>query len=192
MVPLDYVSEDGFPASVRRLLNQCASRLNRNWDINFEDVPEAKILESDEKVSLIFPRSLMGGGSLPGGFKCASNGAKIRVFLGIVQNILPSGMSLGDSPPYLIAPVGVSGRVCLGVVVSTLGDANDGLPISAFIQCFVAMPDDTLSTYYWTLGTYTVTGGNASVTPGGEGNGIGDQSFNLCGGLGGNAEFWRA
>lgn len=190
MTPLEYISEKGFPASLRRLLNRCASRLNRLWLIQFEDTPSAKVMESEESVTLIFPRNMGNGGrSLPGGFKCVDfNGALIRVFFGTLKAqssiYIPDGMSPGDSPIFTIAKVGPDGYVTLEVKVDEDGEID-----TVEIKCFSAPPDDTETESYLALGSYSADG---NVTPGGDGNGQGDQSFELCGGPGGEAKFWKA
>jgi len=113
-------------------------------------------------------------------------GAIIRVFYGVVNSITPSGMYFGDVPPYTLSPSFSSGVICLAVTVDSLGAA-----ISAAIQQFSSMPTDAEPVFYLQLGSYSTSGG-LSVTPGGAGNGVGDQSFVLCGGPGGTAEFGPA
>lgn len=135
-----------------------------------------------------------------GGFKCvaAKDGADnvIRVYLGLLTNCadpLPAGMSLGDVPPYTIAPDGDDGYVVLGVTVSDVGDEHDGEPLSCFIDVNeTTVPPNTDTVFYLPIGTYATDGASFVVTPGGAGNGVGDQQFQLCGGLGGTPEFWPA
>ncbi len=136
---------------------------------------------------------LARGGSLPGSFKCEAFGDLIRVYFGTVKDVLggsivvPDDMHPGDSPIFTIAKVGDVGFVALEVEVWNAGDANDATIKRAKIKCFASPPADAEPKFYASLGSYSSDG---NVTPGGAGSGIGDQNFLMCGGLGGNAEFW--
>lgn len=195
MEALNLIDGKGFPKSVRVAVNKLIVLANRPWLVQFEDVPSASFLDSDENVVLVLPRSIgAGGGSLAGGFKCTSFSATlIRVFFGTLKaqsfTYVPTGMHPGDSPVFTVARVGSAGFVMLEVAVKNNGDTHDGEVDTVQIICFSDIPDDTETKFYQPLGSYSADG---NVTPGGEGNGIGDQAFNLCGGLGGYGEFWRA
>ena len=93
------------------------------------------------------------------------------------------GMAPGDAPPFYLSPVG-SGVVVLKVTV----DEDGYLPYGSGREVLTAaaVPDDTDDEFHLTLGTFgTDADGVFRVTPGGQGNGVGDQSFELCGGPGG-------
>ncbi len=79
-----------------------------------------------------------GAAGLPGGFKCAEDGALIRVFLGLINNFLPFGMAPGDAPPFTIAKTGGSGFVLLKVRVD-----SDGMAESAEIETHTTVPADS-------------------------------------------------
>jgi hypothetical protein len=152
----------------------------------------------------LHPETFGGGGgfSRPGGFMCEASGSGIRVYLGLLNSISPEGMTLGDVAPFVIAPAGADGKVCLEVEVyddSGEGDTGDfaepGSIRTVKIKCFAdgdSSADDTDTKFYLALGTYGHLGGTLLVTPGGQGNGVGDQSFELCGGLGGTAQWGPA
>lgn len=60
MEPIDPVPEKLFPASVRKAVNRCVSRLNRLWRVQYEDTPSAKVLETEGDITLVLPRALAG------------------------------------------------------------------------------------------------------------------------------------
>lgn len=112
----------------------------------------------------------------------ASSGGvnRIRVRQGIVKaggtSWLPTGMSLGDSEPYILT-VGSNGYIVLIVTVDADGIAN-----SVTIGSYTTVPDDTDTNGHLVLGTYGTSGGVFSVT-GAEG----DQAYIHAGG---EHHFW--
>lgn len=161
-------------------------------------VPGAGIVitDADGRGRLITATGSAGaGGGTPRGFKCTAtkDGATDAVLVkyGIVNSIIPDGMSPGDVPPYVIDKVGSNGFTCLGVVVGDVGDPDEGVAVSAFIQCFAdTMPDDTDTIFYQQIGSYATTDGTLTVET--DGDGIGYQRFELCGGLRGNPQWGPA
>lgn len=157
-----------------------------------------QITDAPGKGKLASVDSTIADAAQAGEFKCARSGLQIRVIYGTINSIggvtstiVPDGMSPGDVPPYLIDPVGDSGYVCIGGVVETSPGAFQGTLVSAFIECFEDPPDNDEPTFYLAVGSYASPDGNLVVTPGGRGNGVGTLAFELCGGLGGNAQ-WGA
>lgn len=196
IIPPPYVSEDGYPASVRRLANWSAAQWDRIFEVTYEDTVSPKILLSDEKFSIILPKRGFGNGNVVnGGFKNVASGMKIRVYLGLVNSILPLGMTLGDVTPLLVDPIRTSGYTTIKVTVYDDSDPvghDPGSINTVEIKVFEDAPDDTDTEFYLAIGTYGTTDGNLVVTPGGDGSGVGDQSFKLCGGFGGDPEWGPA
>lgn len=135
------------------------------------------------------------GGSGPGGFKCAvsDSGDRIRVYYGTVNSLAASGMVPGDTSPLTLSPDGADGQVYVAV---TAGDTGGGIwgAVSVEVQCFHSPPADETpeNTFYQACGSYAAVGLGLVVTPGGAGQGIGDQRFELCGGAGGAPQWGPA
>lgn len=186
---IEKVAENVWPIPVRKAVNTLIDRLDRNLMVQISNDPDAPyFLQDEDSVYLILPPTIFSGSSGAGGFKCEASGSDIRVYYGTVNTIVPAGMSFGDVPPFLIAPGHTSGVVCLGVIVGTTGP-DAGIAQSAEIVTFAAMPADAEPEFYLPLGSFDSSTGSLIVTPGGAGNGVGDQWFELCGLLGGTAQF---
>lgn len=189
MEDIPHVVETVWPVNLRQTVNWLADRANRELTVQFEDVQSPKFIVSEENIILVLPKFLSGGNSgVAGGFKCQDAGTAIRVYFATVNNVIPDGMSVGDAPPLFVDKFGSSGVVCLGVIVKTGSGIEDGEIDSAFLECFATVPDDAEPIFYLVIGSYS----GSSVTPGGMGSGVGDQQFNLCGGLGGTPEWGPA
>lgn len=133
---------------------------------------------------------LIAQASPPNGFKCTRSGDRIRVHFGHVSNVIPAGMNMGDDPPFTVAPTGSFGVVCLVVTAGEIGETGAVGPISASIATFSDPPFDLDPTYYLLIGSYS-TGPNGLIVAS-DGNGVGYQQFELCGGFGGQPKWWRA
>lgn len=96
----------------------------------------------------------------------------VRVYGGAVKSFLPSGMALGDSPPFTMTVSG-SGVIYLALAYSISSSTITGLTIGAASS----MPGDTSGNYHAMIGTYSTNDGALSVfkTIGGS------QDFDLCG-----------
>lgn len=190
----DLVAENIWPARVRKLLNKCALMILRPMLVQFSSSPDApQFMEDDGKILLILPTSFQSGGNsgAAGGFKCEASGSAIRVYFGAVNSLIPSGMSFGDVPPFIITPGSTSGVVCLSVTVGTTGPAT-GIAQSANVGTFASVPSDAEPVFYLIIGSFDSSSGNMVVSAGGMGNGVGDQSFELCGLLGGTPQWGPA
>ncbi len=178
----------------------------RAWAWQMKDVLDAHQIGGSSDGSIVFNELAQGidmcvapwvlnglGGSLPGGFKVEKSVANMRVRYGVVNSITPSGMTEGDAPPFIIAPSGLTGSLYIAV---TTGDTGGGVigAISADIVSPVGDPldDNPAGVYYQPIGSYTHVDGFLVCTPGGQGNGIGDQRFELCGGAGGSPQWGPA
>lgn len=178
-------------------MNEIVDALNalQNLEVHPAGNAPARWIQGGVNTVLAFDPSRLGSGDAiaPGGFKCEKSSTLIRVYYAAVSGVTPAGMIFGDVPPFTVTPVGGSGVVCLAV---TAGDTGDGIwgAVSAEVACFGGMPSDGSpdNTYYLQLGSYNTSGGGLVVTPGGMGNGVGDQIFVLCGGEGGTPEWGPA
>lgn len=101
---------------------------------------------------------------------------KVRVLYGTVAGGIPTGMSLGDDPPYLLT---ASGTQRIFLIVTT--HSTTGAVTSRTIGHNSSMPSNSDGTYYQEIGSYSVSGDDLSL-----GQAIGgSQAFELCGGPGG-------
>lgn len=169
----------------------------RAWEIRFEEVREPRVEQTEDKIVFIFPISLSRGTIINGGFKCVpildGFAQRIRVYYGTVSGLAPAGMVFGDTAKKIVAPVGESGVVVLRVDTNDDGVLPDE-PGYRFIECKASMPPQNTpaKSYYLQIGSYGTVDGKLTVTPGGLGNGVGDQWFGLCGGKGGEPQFGPA
>lgn len=112
----------------------------------------------------------------------ASSGGtnRVRVRQGVVKaggtSWIPSGMSPGDSEPYILT-VGATGYIVLIVTVDA-----DGITNSVTIGSYTVVPADTDTNGHLVLGTYGASAGVFSVT-----GAVGDQAYIHAGG---EHHFW--
>lgn len=83
----------------------------------------------------------------------AAGAAKIRVVYGSVDGQTPSGMSAGDVPPYEIT---VSGVGYVFVIVTI--DSGTGAITSVTLGNGATVPDNSATTFHFTIGSYSVDG----------------------------------
>jgi len=82
-----------------------------------------------------------------------NNANKIRVRYGTIQGAAPSGMSLGDDPPYLLTPSGSSGVV---YAVVTFNRSEASTPItSRSLGVAGELPEDDIDKTHNEIGSWT-------------------------------------
>ena len=89
----------------------------------------------------------------------------VRVFTGFVAGLLPTGMSYGDDPPFLLE--GLSGS---GVIYAKLTTDTNGEPTSADILSGAALPEDDDTHAHYPLGSFEVVAGIVTVPESSSGN----------------------
>jgi hypothetical protein len=105
---------------------------------------------------------------------------KVRITYGLVCGEAPDGMSLGDSPPYVLPLAGSAGHVYL--VISL--DEEDTID-SVSIDSAAERPADAHPIYHHTICTWAVDDTGFHLAPAL----LGSQWFELCGGV---EAVWRA
>jgi hypothetical protein len=99
-----------------------------------------------------------------------TDGTQVRVYYGTVNDTVPSGMSDGDDPPYIL---GVSGSGLVWLIVTTDSDGN---VTSVSIDSGSTVPSDDDTHFYLEIGSFEVVGSAVTVAD----NLTGSQSFNRC------------
>jgi len=86
---------------------------------------------------------------------------QIRVRYGTINNVAPTGMSLGDDPPYLLTPSGTEG-IIYAVVVFDRSDASCPI-LSRDLGMDDELPPDDQETAHIEIGSYVVDGQKITV-----------------------------
>ena len=141
------------------------------------DVPKGRAIDAN-------PGGASGGGSTSHPFQLIdasdrdSGGSitsvNIRIRYGTLAGVAPSGMSLGDEPPYILSGLGSDGYIWLGLT----RDAGTGAITSRFIDSGAAVPADTATDGFLEIGNWSLTGDDLSIAQAISGS----QGHNYCGG----------
>lgn len=111
----------------------------------------------------------------------ATGSDTIRVWLGTVNDMIPTGMSLGDDPIFeiTVATSGLPPTTGAGVVYFDVEVDANGDPIAVDIDSAATLPANAPPHYYHTICTYTDASGTLVTVDNLEGS----QWFELCGGV---------
>lgn len=110
-------------------------------------------------------------------------GNKVRIVYGTVGGWVPSGMSLGDDPAYVLVASGTKIVYVIVTISSTTGDIT-----SVTLSQGVSVPDDEATTFHQQLGSYTISSGKVVVAQAVTGS----LAFTACRDFMSNPPVWRA
>lgn len=103
---------------------------------------------------------------------------KARILYGTIAGAAPSGMSLGDDPPYILTLTGEEGIIWAGIT----RDVGTGAITSRFFDHGVELPEDTESDGHIQIGSFVVTDGVLALAQAVSGS----QAHQYCG----DAHLW--
>lgn len=84
---------------------------------------------------------------------------KVRVLYGTINGAAPTGMSVGDDPPYTLTLPSATGRIWIGVTLSETTHAVT----SRFIDLGADLPADEDYLAHYEIASWTITEGKLSI-----------------------------
>lgn len=159
---IELLDEDRFPRMVRKAINVCIRRLNREWIFVLADdftITQSKTDESEEQVKVTLPRSRSSGGppNTPLKLIAANDGAaKGNVVYGTVKgmDVTPAATAVSD---------GDHAWVQINVTYDSAGGFWNYNSVSLHFGATVPTPDATHM--YLNAGNFSVSGAIATPHP---------------------------